>query len=116
MAGDEWFLDSLTKTGLIADFEQKSGIHVEVVHKNDRTIMSDLDRGPNRGDTLDVIVVRHRLLGALVKKNRFSRSILFSPTPPCTTPASCRRSNFSPTGGGNSAPTEAGRTGILSPA
>ena len=47
LAGDEWFLDSLTKTGLIADFEQKSGIHVEVLHKNDRTIMSDLDRGPN---------------------------------------------------------------------
>jgi multiple sugar transport system substrate-binding protein len=70
MAGDEWFLDSFTKTGLIADFEQKSGTRVEVVHKNDRTIMSDLDRGPNRGDTLDVIVVRHRLLGALVKKNQ----------------------------------------------
>jgi len=31
MAGDEWFfLDSLTKTGLIADFEQKNGIRVEV--------------------------------------------------------------------------------------
>ena len=70
MAGDEWFLDSLTKTGLIADFEQKSGIRVEVVHKNDRTIMSDLDRGSNRGDTLDVIVVRHRLLGALVQKGQ----------------------------------------------
>ena len=33
------------RPGLIADFEQKSGIHVEVLHKNDRTIMSDLDRG-----------------------------------------------------------------------
>jgi multiple sugar transport system substrate-binding protein len=70
LAGDEWFLDSLTKPGVIADFEQKNGIRVEVVHKNDRTIMSDLDRGPNRGDTLDVIVVRHRLLGALVQKGR----------------------------------------------
>ncbi len=70
MAGDEWFLDSLTKTGLIADFEQKNGIRVEVVHKNDRTIMSELDRGPNRGDSLDVIVVRHRLLGALVQKGQ----------------------------------------------
>ena len=70
MAGDEWFLDSLTKTGLIADFEQKSGVHVEVLHKNDRTIMSDLDRGADRGDTLDVIVVRHRLLGELVRKNQ----------------------------------------------
>ena len=70
LAGDEWFLDSLTKTGLIADFEQKNGIRVEVVHKNDRTIMSELDRGPNKGDTLDVIVVRHRLLGALVQKGQ----------------------------------------------
>jgi len=70
MAGDEWFLDSLTKTGLIADFEQKNGIGVEVDHKNDRAIMSDLDRGPSRGDTLDVIVVRHRLLGAMVQKGQ----------------------------------------------
>jgi len=70
MAGDEWFLDSLTKTGLVADFEQKNSIRVEVVHKNDRTIMSELDRGPSRGDTLDVIVVRHRLLGALVQKGQ----------------------------------------------
>ncbi len=70
LAGDEWFLDSLTKTGLIGDFEQKNGIRVEIVHKNDRAIMSDLDRGPNRGETLDVIVVRHRLLGALVQKGQ----------------------------------------------
>jgi multiple sugar transport system substrate-binding protein len=70
MAGDEWFLDSLTKTGLIADFEQKNGIRVEVVRENDRTIMGDLDRGRNRGDTLDVIVVRHRLLGMLVQKGQ----------------------------------------------
>ena len=70
LAGDEWFLDSLTKTGLLATFEQKNGIHVEVVHENDRKIMSDLDRGANSGDGLDVIVVRHRLLGALVKKGQ----------------------------------------------
>jgi multiple sugar transport system substrate-binding protein len=62
LAGDEWFLDSLTKTGLIADFEQKNGVRIE--------IMSELDRGPSRGDTLDVIVVRHRLLGALVQKGQ----------------------------------------------
>ena len=42
MAGDEWFLDSLTKTGLISDFEKKNGIHVEVVHENDRKIMSEV--------------------------------------------------------------------------
>ena len=70
LAGDEWFLDSLTKTGLIADFEQKSGIHVEVVHQNDRRIISELDRGSNQGDTLDLIAVRHRLLGTLVQKNQ----------------------------------------------
>jgi len=70
LAGDEWFLDSLTKTGLISDFEQKNGVHVEVLHKNDRTIMGDLDRGASRGDNLDVIVVRHRLLGELVRKKQ----------------------------------------------
>lgn len=71
LAGDEWFLDSLTKTGMIAEFQQKTGIHVEVLHKNDRAILSDLDRPPtSHEDTLDVIVVRHRLLGALAQKNQ----------------------------------------------
>jgi len=70
LAGDEWFLDSLTKTGMIAEFEQKTGIHVEVLHKNDRTILSDLDGGSSSDrETLDVIVVRHRLLGMLVQKD-----------------------------------------------
>jgi multiple sugar transport system substrate-binding protein len=71
LAGDEWFLDSLTKTGMIAEFQQKTGIHVEVLHMNDRAILSDLDRGPSSDEgTLDVIVVRHRLLGALVRKGQ----------------------------------------------
>jgi multiple sugar transport system substrate-binding protein len=71
LAGDEWFLASLTKTQRIADFEKQSGIHVEVLHKNDRTIMSDLDRGPTSGDpALDVVVMRHRWLGALVQKGQ----------------------------------------------
>ena len=71
LAGDEWFLDSVTKTGMIAEFRHKTGIHVEVLHKNDRTILSDLDRGPaSNEDTLDVIVVRHRLLGSLVQKGQ----------------------------------------------
>ena len=70
LAGDEWFLNSLTKTGRIANFERKSGIHIEVVHQNDRVIMSELDQGSNRGDTLDLIAVRHRLLGTLVQKNQ----------------------------------------------
>ena len=71
LAGDEWFLDSLTKTGMIAEFQQTTGIRVEVLHKNDRAIQSDLDRGPSSdAETLDVIVVRHRLLGTLVQKGQ----------------------------------------------
>ena len=71
LAGDEWFLDSLTKTQMIAVFEKRTRIHVEVLHRNDRAIMSDLDRGAQSGDgLLDVIVVRHRLLGALVQKGQ----------------------------------------------
>lgn len=71
LAGDEWFLNSLTKTEMISVFEQKTGIHVEVLHKNDRAIMNDLDHGSSSDDgNLDVIVVRHRLLGALVQKSQ----------------------------------------------
>jgi multiple sugar transport system substrate-binding protein len=71
LAGDEWFLDSLAKTGVLAAFEQKTNIHVEVLHKNDRAIMSDLDQGAaSAKDALDIIVVRHRLLGSLVQKGQ----------------------------------------------
>jgi multiple sugar transport system substrate-binding protein len=71
LAGDEWFLDSLTKAQVIPDFEKQTGVHVEVLHKNDRTIMSDLDRGAQPGEAgLDVVVMRHRLLGALVQKGQ----------------------------------------------
>jgi len=83
MAGDEWFLDSLTKTGMIAVFEKQSGLHVEVLHKNDRTIMSDLDRGPSSAEQrLDVLVVRHRLVGWLVQKGQVQQidSFLNDPT------------------------------------
>ena len=69
LAGDEWFLSALSKTGTIADFEQKTGIHVEVIFENDRKIMGHLDQGSSKEkDTLDLIVVRHRLLGSLVQK------------------------------------------------
>jgi len=69
LAGDEWFLKSLTSTGLLSAFERQTGIHVEVIFKNDRNIMSDLDRTDNVGEAAyDIIVVRHRLLGALVAK------------------------------------------------
>lgn len=56
---------------MITEFQHNTGIRVEVLHKNDHAILSDLDRGPSPdADTLDVIVVRHRLLGALVEKGQ----------------------------------------------
>jgi multiple sugar transport system substrate-binding protein len=71
LAGDEWFLNSLTKTGMISVFEQKTGIHVEVLYKNDRAILGDLDHGASSDEGgLDVIVVRHRLLGSLVQRGQ----------------------------------------------
>ncbi len=71
LAGDEWFLNSLTKTGMIAVYEQKTGVHIEILHKNDRIIMSDLDRGATADNPgYDIVVMRHRLLGALVKKKQ----------------------------------------------
>jgi multiple sugar transport system substrate-binding protein len=69
LAGDEWFLKSLTSTALLPAFERQTGIHVEVVFKNDRNIMSDLDRTNGVGEpAYDVIVVRHRLVGGLIAK------------------------------------------------
>jgi multiple sugar transport system substrate-binding protein len=69
VAGDEWFLRSLTKTGLLDSFERQNGIHVEVVLKNDRAIMNDLEHDKKDGEApYDIIVVRHRLLGALVEE------------------------------------------------
>lgn len=71
LAGDAWFLNSLTKTGMIESFERSTGIQVEVLDRDDRTIMSDLDRGSEPGRPgYDVVVMRHRLLGALIKKNQ----------------------------------------------
>jgi multiple sugar transport system substrate-binding protein len=67
LAGDEWFLKSLVKTGMIASYEQKTGVHVEVLNRNDRTIMKDLDQGKPE---YDVVVMRHRLLGALIQKHQ----------------------------------------------
>ncbi|HET6219315.1 MAG TPA: extracellular solute-binding protein [Acidobacteriaceae bacterium] len=71
LAGDEWFLKSLTKTGMIAAYEQKTGVHVEVLDRNDRKIMADLDRGAAAGGAgYDIVVMRHRLLGALIQKHQ----------------------------------------------
>jgi multiple sugar transport system substrate-binding protein len=69
IAGDEWFLKSLPQTGLLSAYERQTGIHVEVVFMNDRAIMSDLDQTNATAESAyDIIVVRHRLLGALVAK------------------------------------------------
>lgn len=69
LAGDEWFLKALTRTGAISGFERQTGISVEIVFTNDQTIMADLDNGVKTGEAAyDMVVVRHRLLGALVKK------------------------------------------------
>jgi multiple sugar transport system substrate-binding protein len=71
LAGDAWFLKSLVSTGRIASFEQKTGVHVEVLEKNDRTILSDLDRGATATDPgYDLVVMRHRFMGTLVAKKQ----------------------------------------------
>ena len=71
LAGDEWFLNSLTKTQMFGVFEKQTGIHVQVIEENDRKIMAALDRSGKPEDALlDVIVVRHRLLGQLVQKSQ----------------------------------------------
>ena len=71
LAGDDWFLKSLTKTGLIPSYEAKTGVHVEVLDRNDRKIMADLDRGAAAGNAgYDIVVMRHRLLGALIQKHQ----------------------------------------------
>jgi multiple sugar transport system substrate-binding protein len=71
LAGDDWFLKSLTKTGKIAGYEEKTGVRVEVLNRNDRKIMTDLDRGTTAGNAgYDIVVMRHRLLGALIQKHQ----------------------------------------------
>jgi multiple sugar transport system substrate-binding protein len=71
LAGDDWFLKSLTKTGKIAGYEEKTGVRVEVLNRNDRKIMADLDRGAAAGNAgYDILVMRHRLLGALIQKHQ----------------------------------------------
>jgi multiple sugar transport system substrate-binding protein len=71
VAGDDWFLKSLAQTGMIATYEQKTGEHVELLNRNDRTIMKDLDGGgPAEHSSYDIVVMRHRLLGALVQDHK----------------------------------------------
>jgi multiple sugar transport system substrate-binding protein len=68
LGGEKWFLDALTKTDLIGEFERKTGITVEVVHKNHQAIVSELQREPAAGLVpYDLILMRHRFLGQLVE-------------------------------------------------
>jgi multiple sugar transport system substrate-binding protein len=67
LAGDDWFLKSLVKTGMIAGYEQRTGVRVEVLNRNDRRIMNDLDRA---NSVYDLVVMRHRLLGELIQKHQ----------------------------------------------
>jgi len=71
MSGDEWFLRSLIATGLIQPFEQQYGIAIRIRFENDRAIMAELDQQSPPDDARpDIIVVRHRLLGALVARHQ----------------------------------------------
>lgn len=70
IAGDEWFLSPLEKTGVVSAFEQKTGIRVELLHESDQAIMKHLDQGLKAGEPgYDVVVMRHQLLGTLIQKN-----------------------------------------------
>jgi multiple sugar transport system substrate-binding protein len=83
LAGDEWFLKSLTKTGLIAGYEEKAGVRVEILDRNDRKIMNDLNTANEPGSSpYDIVVMRHRFLGALIQKNEVQSidSLLMDPT------------------------------------
>ena len=83
LAGDEWFLKSLTETQFLPEFERKTSIHVDVIFKNDRSIMSDLDHALDTpSPAYDIIVIRHRLLGALIAKREVQPidSFLADPT------------------------------------
>jgi multiple sugar transport system substrate-binding protein len=67
VAGDDWFLKSLEKTGMLAAYQQKTGQTIELLNRNDRTIMKDLDAGSG-SSPYDLVVMRHRWLGSLVFK------------------------------------------------
>ncbi|MGH9432492.1 MAG: ABC transporter substrate-binding protein [Terriglobia bacterium] len=71
LAGDAWFLNALTRTGKIAEFEKKTGIQVDVIHIHDEAIVTELDKDPaSDHGPYDLIVLRHRFLGELVERGR----------------------------------------------
>ncbi|MGC2398399.1 MAG: extracellular solute-binding protein [Acidobacteriaceae bacterium] len=68
VAGDDWFLKSLEKSGMIAGYEAKTGERIEFLNRNDRTIMKDLDGAPGHSP-YDLVVMRHRWMGTLIQKH-----------------------------------------------
>ncbi len=71
VVGDEWFLSTLEKAGVVSAFEQRTRTHIKLVYENDRAIMKHLDQGLKAGDSgYDVVVMRHQLMGSLIQKNQ----------------------------------------------
>jgi multiple sugar transport system substrate-binding protein len=71
VVGDEWFLSGLAHAGAASSFEQKTGIRVHFIYRNDQDIMADLDQGPKTSRApYDVVVMRHQLLGSLIQKKQ----------------------------------------------
>lgn len=71
LAGDAWFLNALARTGKITAFEKKTGIQVDVIHTHDEAIVAELDKEPAPEHCpYDLIVLRHRFLGALLGQGR----------------------------------------------
>ncbi len=48
---------------------RKQACRLKYLNRNDRTIMKDLDQGAGNA-AYDVVVMRHRLLGALIQKHQ----------------------------------------------
>src|ERR1017187_8429260 len=62
-------LDALAK--MKGEFEQKTGIHVEIIEKDHQAVVAELDQElSSRKVTYDLILMPHRLLGKLVEKGQ----------------------------------------------
>ena len=93
VAGDEWFMDSPTTCPVPPTFELETSVHVEVLHKSDRTILAVISiraRSPAiPGSTWWSCGTDYSARS--FKKAGSTRSLPFLPIRSCTTPASCRR-------------------------
>lgn len=62
-------LDALAK--MKDQFEQKTGIHVDIIEKDHQAVVAELDQElSSRKVTYDLILMPHRLLGKLVEKHQ----------------------------------------------